>query len=198
MKKPGFLKSKAEKELEARIAVKKAINDLKKNERALEKKKNEMLKHAQEAKKQGITQQYNMAVNGLKMIMSYQKRCQAMILQIQMTESVRDLTSMSAQFVKLMGNVGKEITSVTKNASFAKNQLEFEKGMMAAEDAMGQLEDFLEDSGMAFETQDEEEVNTEIEKLIDATGAAKEDPVDLEIDRRLAELEKSKAGIKEE
>ena len=50
MKKPGFLKSKQEKELEARIAVRQSIRDLEKVNKKLEKKKDEMLAFAREAR----------------------------------------------------------------------------------------------------------------------------------------------------
>lgn len=194
----GPFKSKAEKQMEAKLAIKQGINELKRCDKSLEKKKAEMIRHAQEAKRQGITQQYSMAVSGLKMIMGYQKRCQAMILQIQMTESMRDLTTMSGKFVKLMGNVGKEVSAVAKSASFAKNQLAFEKGMMASESAMEQLESFLEDSGMSFESMEgEDNLDVEIERMIDATGAAEMDALDNEIDQRLAEIEQKRAALKE-
>lgn len=191
----GLFKSKEEKEMEARLAIRKGIHDLRKCDHSLEAKKNEMIQHAQEAKAQGIAQQYSVAVSGLKMIMSYQKRCKAMILQIQMTESMRDLTTISSKFVKLMGNVGKEVSKVTKTSNFTRNQLAFEKGVLSAESAMSQLEDFLEDSGMTFESQSEADLDAEIEKMIDATGAAKIDSLDEEIDRRLAESEAKRAAL---
>ena len=192
-----LFKSKAEKALEAKLAIRQGVNELKKCDRSLEKKKEELIKFAQEAKKQGISQQYNMAVSGLKMVLSYQKRCKAMMLQIQMTESMRDLTTMNANFVKLMGNVGKEVSNVTKSTNFAKNMLDFEKGMLSAETAMDQLESFLEDSGMAFETDVESDVEDEINKMIDATGAAEINALDDEIDKRLAEIEVKRAALKE-
>lgn len=192
-----LFKSKAEKAMEAKLAIRQGINELKKCDRSLEKKKAEMIKFAQEAKKQGITQQYDVAVSGLKMILSYQKRCKAMILQIQMTESMRDLTTMSSSFVKLMGNVGKEVSKVTKDTNFVKNQLAFEKGMMSAEAAMDQLEGFLEDSGMAFETDVEADIEQEIKDMIDATGAAEISALDDEIDRRLEESARKKAALRE-
>ena len=192
-----LFKSKAEKALEAKLAIRQGVNELKKCDRSLEKKKEELIKFAQEAKKQGISQQYNMAVSGLKMVLSYQKRCKAMMLQIQMTESMRDLTTMNANFVKLMGNVGKEVSNVTKSTNFAKNMLDFEKGMLSAETAMDQLESFLEDSGMAFETDVESDVEDEINKMIDATGAAEINALDDEIDKRLAEIEGKRAALKE-
>ena len=192
-----LFKSKAEKALEAKLAIRQGVNELKKCDRSLEKKKEELIRFAQEAKKQGISQQYNMAVSGLKMVLSYQKRCKAMMLQIQMTESMRDLTTMNANFVKLMGNVGKEVSNVTKSTNFAKNMLDFEKGMLSAETAMDQLESFLEDSGMAFETDVESDVEDEINKMIDATGAAEINALDDEIDKRLAEIEGKRAALKE-
>ena len=192
-----LFKSKAEKALEAKLAIRQGVNELKKCDRSLEKKKEELIKFAQEAKKQGISQQYNMAVSGLKMVLSYQKRCKAMMLQIQMTESMRDLTTMNANFVKLMGNVGKEVSNVTKSTNFAKNMLDFEKGMLSAETAMDQLESFLEDSGMAFETDVESDVEDEINKMIDATGAAEINALEDEIDKRLAEIEGKRAALKE-
>lgn len=192
-----FFKSKEEKAMEAKLAVRQGVNELKKCDRSLEKRKNEMIRHAQEAKQQGIMQQYAVAVNGLKMIMAYQKRCKAMILQIEMTESMRDVTTLSSKFLKLMGNVGKEVSAITRNANFAKNQLAFEKGMLSAETAMSQLESFLEDSGLSFEQESNEDIDAEIEHLIDATNGAKTDPLDDEIDRRLAELEGKSTTLKE-
>lgn len=193
----AFFKSKAEKEMEARLAVRQGIRELQKCDRSLERKKTEMIKHAQEAKLQGLSQQYAVAVSGLKMILEYQKRCKAMSLQIQMTESMRDLTTLSAQFVKLMGNVGKEVSKVTVSANFAKNQLAFEKGMLSAESAMDQLEGFLEDAGMSFESGSgmEAETDADIERLIDSTGAAQIDELDAEIDRRLAQSEAKRAAL---
>ena len=192
-----LIKTKAEKAMEAKLAIRQGINELKKCDRSLEKKKEEMIRFAQEAKQQGITQQYDVAVNGLKMVLAYQKRCRAMILQIQMTETMRDLTTMSSKFVKLMGDVGKEVSKVTQSTKFLKNQVAFEKGVLASEAAMDQLEGFLEDSGMAFETDTEADVDEEIRNMIDATGSAGSSAIDQEIEKKLAELEKKRAALKE-
>ena len=197
----GLFKSKEEKELEARIKVRQNLNELKKCKTKMERKKSELIRFAQDAKRQGISQQYKMAVSGLKMIMTYQKRCDAMILQIQMTETMRDLTSMSGKFFTLMGEMGKQVAALSSNSDFMKNQAAFEKGMMASEAAMDKLESFLEDAGMDFgemsDTDVTDDVDTEIERLIDAAGAAEIDAMDDDIDRRLAESEKKRASLKE-
>ena len=192
-----LFKSKEQKQLEARLAIKRSIQELNKCDKSLERKKDEMIRHAQEAKRQGITQQYNMAMSSLKMILGYQKRTRAMVLQIQMAESMRDLTTMSTRFVETLGNVGKEMGALVKNANFAKNQLEFEKGMLQADNVMQQLEDFLDGTGMSLEEMSDEEMNEEVERLIDVTGAVQSDPVDDEIERRLKEIESKKSAIQE-
>ena len=193
----NIFKSKEQKAMEAKIAVRRGVQDLKKCDRSLEKKKEDMIKHAQEAKRQGISQQYQVAVSGLKMIMAHQKRAQAMVLQLQMTESLRDLTSMGANFVNLLGRVGKEVKKISAAANFAKNQLAFEQGMMAAESAMGQLEDFLEGAGMSFGELSEDDMDAEIERMIDATGSIKQDALDDEIEQKLKALEQKRAALKE-
>jgi len=192
-----LFKSKEQKALEAKLAIKQSIQELRKCDKSLERKKEEMIKHAQEAKRQGITQQYQMALTSLKMILGYQKRTRAMILQIQMAESMRDLTTMSSNFVKTLGNVGKEMGDLVKTTNFAKNQLEFEKGMMQADSVMQQLEGFMESTGMSMEEMTDEEMTMEVEQLIDITGAAEADPMDDEIDRRLSQLEQKKSALKE-
>ena len=50
---------------------------------------------------------------------------------------------------------------------------------------------------MSLEEMTDEEMNEEVERLIDVTGSSSVDPVDDEIERRLAEIEGKKSAIKE-
>ncbi len=199
MNKPGFLKTKQEKELEARIAVRQGIRELEKTNKTLEKKKDEMLAFAREAREKGVKQQYAVAVSGLKMIINYQKRSEAMVLQAKMAESMKDLTRISSKFVNLMGAMGKEVAKVAKSTNYAKNQMEFEKGMASAEMAMDQLESFMEDAGMGFTDIEmgEEELDQEIEALISADVSAPADKLDDELAAKLAKLNSQLQGVKE-
>ena len=199
MNKPGFLKNKQEKELEARIAVRQGIRELEKTNKTLEKKKDEMLAFAREAREKGVKQQYAVAVSGLKMIINYQKRSEAMVLQAKMAESMKDLTRISSKFVNLMGAMGKEVAKVAKSTNYAKNQMEFEKGMASAEMAMDQLESFMEDAGMGFTDIEmgEEELDQEIEALISADVSAPADKLDDELAAKLAKLNSQLQGVKE-
>ena len=190
-----LFKSKEQKALEAKMAIRRSVQELKKSDKSIDRKKEDMIKHAQEAKRQGITQQYNMALNGLKMLLGYQKRIRAMILQIQITESMQDVVSISSDFTNLVGNVSKRINGLVKGADFAKNAALAEMGMMQVDNLMGELDGFMESMGMSMEEMTDEEMTEEVERLIDVTGASRSDPVDDEIARQLASIQEKKSTI---
>ena len=190
MKKPEFLKSKEEKALERKIAVKNGIRSLEKVSKKLESKQDELLGIAREAREKGVKQQYAMAVSGLKMIIAYRKKSEAMVLQLKLAESMRDLTTISSKFVNLMGGLGKELTTVANSINSAKNQMEFEKGMASAEMAMDQLSDFMEDAGMGFTDMQmsDEEMDQEIESLISADVSGQAGSMEADLEAKLASL----------
>ena len=179
--------------------MRQGIRELEKTNKTLEKKKDEMLAFAREAREKGVKQQYAVAVSGLKMIINYQKRSEAMVQQAKMAESMKDLTRISSKFVNLMGAMGKEVAKVAKSTNYAKNQMEFEKGMASAEMAMDQLESFMEDAGMGFTDIEmgEEELDQEIEALISADVSAPADKLDDELAAKLAKLNSQLQGVKE-
>ncbi|GHU83737.1 hypothetical protein FACS1894196_4070 [Clostridia bacterium] len=190
-------KSKEQKALEAKIAVRQGVQELKRCSRVYDKKRDEMIKYAQSAKQQGLGSQYKLAVSGLKMVMAQAKRTKAMILQLEMTESLRDLTTMSSKFVSLLSGMAQQIQKVATGANFAQNQMAFQKGLVAADSAMDQLEQFMESAGMGFEDmsdgQDEVELDEEIERLLEG----KADPIDDEIEQRIKASEVKRDALKE-
>ena len=192
----NLFKSKEEKALEAKIAVNRVVQSAKRQERMLEKKRDELIKYAQEAKKQGITQQYGIAKNGLRMVMQQLTKVRTLVMHLQLTQTVRDITVMGSDFIKIVGKVGKELSSLSIGADFAKNQIAYEKGMMASQMAMDQLDNFLEDAGMTFAESSDEDMDAELERMIDSTGAVKADPVDDEIEARIKQLQMKQSEIK--
>ena len=101
--------SQEKKAMKAKLALRQCIRSLQKWERTLEKKKEDMLRLGREAKRHGIKDQYLLAMNGLKMIMSQQLRAKKMQLQLQLVETLRDLAFVSSGFVGVMGKIGAEV-----------------------------------------------------------------------------------------
>jgi hypothetical protein len=165
--------SKEKKAMKARMAMRRGIADLKRWERSLEKKRADMIRLGQEAKRQGIRDQYALALSGLKMIMAQIQRAKKMQLQLNLVETMRDLSTISSGFVGMMGKVGKEIEKVTGNVDFMKNQMKFEQGMMSIDDMMGQLESFMDDADPMLSVSQEQQISdSDIEKMFDATASA--------------------------
>jgi hypothetical protein len=159
--------------MKARMAMRRGIADLKRWERSLEKKRADMIRLGQEAKRQGIRDQYALALSGLKMIMAQIQRAKKMQLQLNLVETMRDLSTISSGFVGMMGKVGKEIEKVTGNVDFMKNQMKFEQGMMSIDDMMGQLESFMDDADPMLSVSQEQQISdSDIEKMFDATASA--------------------------
>ena len=185
--------SKEKKALKAKMELRRSVSSLKKWERGLEKKKAEMIKLGQMAKSQGIKDQYALAVSGLKTIMSQLQRSKKMQLQLSLVETMRDLSSMSAGFVGIMGKVGNEIQKITGNSDFMKNQMKFEQGMMTIDDMMGQLESFMDDSGDSLLSgfEDNSISDADIEAMLDITAPAS-NPVNPVVENLMKEIEAQK------
>ena len=99
-------------DLEERLEIKRNIQSLKKYDKSLERKKDELIRIAQEAQKIGTQQQYQMAVNNLKVLLNYQKRSRSMLLQFQMAESMRDFSFVTNSSVKALGKLGKAMNDI--------------------------------------------------------------------------------------
>ncbi len=173
--------SKEKKAMRAKMALRQCIRSLQRWERSLDKKKEEMIKLGQEARRQGIKDQYTLAVKGLKMIMGQQLRSKKMQLQLQLVETMRDLAHVNNSFVSILGNVGREVEKVAGQANFVKNQMAFEQGMFSIEGMMDQLDGFMADNdqNLASEAGLETISDSDIERLFDipqAQGTAATDP----------------------
>jgi len=192
-----LFKSREEKEMERKLAIKRTLNELTKADRSMQKKKDEMLKLAQDAKEKGIEREYITAKNGLKSMMKFQQNVQAVKLRIQIAESMRDVSSVNMKALNTMGAIGKEIGTLMSSANFAKNQAAFEMGMMKMDEMLSQMEGLMEDTDMSLNETSDETLDSEIEQLIAATGAAQATKEDDEINQMLKNLEQKKSALKE-
>lgn len=183
-------KSKEQKAMEAKLALRRGIRDLKKWDRTLDKKKAEMIRLGQEAKRQGLKDQYALAFNGLKNIMSQQLRSKKMQLQLELVETMRDLAQVSSGFVGQMGRIGKEVEKIAGKTDFLKNQMTFEKGMLSVEGMMDQLDSFMSaaDETAVPSGQQNTVSDEEIEQMFDITSVTDKPQDDLPKISRLNEM----------
>ena len=190
----GLFKSKAEKEFEKKMVIKKTINSMNKQISTLEEQKNIFVEKAKEAKKKGLEAQYNLALSGYRMTYAQQKKAQEMLLNFEITSQMKDMTMMTSEFLKGMSLLSREMSKLADNKQFAKVQKEFEIAMNSVEEQSSQMEVFLESAETTFDTAASSEKanisDEDFEKMIDEETAQDMGSDDAELDRQMEELKK--------
>ena len=188
------IKSKQEKEMERKIAIRSTLNELNRCKKSMEKKKQEMLRLAGEARKNGLEREYQAARNGLMSMMKYSQTLDAVRMRVQIAETMRDMSSASMKAVKTMGLIGNDLSRMMEKTNFAKNQMAFEMGSMKMEEMMSQMEDMLESTsdmqGGGLESDGATDWGAEADRLIESAMSTQPGKVDQEIDSLLSGLSK--------
>ena len=86
------------KELEKKMLINKTINTMNKQIQKLEEQKKVYIEAGKTAKQKGLTAQYNLALSGLKMTLTQQKRVYEMKLNFEITSQMKDMSQMTVQF----------------------------------------------------------------------------------------------------
>jgi hypothetical protein len=190
----GLFKSKAEKEFEKKMVVKKTINSMNKQISTLEEQKNIFVEKAKEAKKKGLEAQYNLALSGYRMTYAQQKKAQEMLLNFEITSQMKDMTMMTSEFLKGMSLLSREMSKLADSKQFSKVQKEFEIAMNSVEEQSSQMEVFLESAETTFDaaaSSEKQNISDEdFEKMIDEESAQDVGGTDAELDRQMEELKK--------
>lgn len=190
----GLFKSKAEKEFDKKMVVKKTINSMNKQISTLEEQKNIFVAKAKEAKKKGLEAQYNLALSGYRMTYAQQKKAQEMLLNFEITSQMKDMTMMTSEFLKGMSLLSREMSKLADSKQFAKVQKEFEIAMNSVEEQSSQMEVFLDSAETTFDTaasSEKQNISDEdFEKMIDEESAQDIGGTDAELDRQMEELKK--------
>ena len=146
----GLFKSKATKQLEQKLIIKRTINNMNKQINDLEAAKKTYIDKAKIAKKNGLQSQYNLAMSGYKMTIAQQKRAQEMLLNFELTSQMKDMSAMTGEFLKSLSILSKEMVKLTKDKEFFKVQQEFERAMQGVENRTEQMDAFMEMSQDGF------------------------------------------------
>ena len=179
------------KEIAKRMQIKQTINAMNKQIEQLEKQKQTYIDAGKQAKEKGLTAQYNLAISGLKMVITQQRRIYEMKLNFEITSQMKDMTQMTKEFLKGMSILSKDMLKLTKEKEFDKVQKQFSEAMIGAEIQATQMENFMEETSSAFETNasSSPEEKEELEHLI-GNEVTSDNMTDTMIEKELAELKK--------
>ena len=147
----GLFKSKAEKEFDKKMAIKKTINEMNKQIEKLEKSEQYFLDVAKKAKEQNLPSQLTLAINALKSTIAQKKKVQEMLLNFQIMTQTKDMLLTTSEFLKGMGSLSKDMAKLCNDKEFNKVSVQFEQAMMATEAQTERVETFLENSKDSFQ-----------------------------------------------
>jgi len=179
------------KEMEKRMLVKRTISEMDKQIRKLEEQKKVYIEAGKTAKQKGLTAQYNLALSGLRMTITQQRRVYEMKLNFEITAQMKDMSQMTSEFLKGMGSLSKDMMKLTKEKDFMKVQNQFNEAMMSVEVQTEHMESFMEDTQSIFATgaPGSEETNKELDALL-TNEASMDGSTDSEIENELELLKK--------
>ncbi len=188
-----FEKQKRQKELKKKILFNKTLSNMRKYVNNLENQKNHYVTMAKEAHLNGSMEQYNLAINGLKMALAYQKKAKEMLLNFELTMQLRDLSQVTGEFLTGMVKLSADMSKIIDKQDYAKVSESFEKAMGKVEEQNMQIENFLDSTEVSFENIAADPSNVsdeEIKGLIDFEAKEEVKSKDNEIDSKIEEIEK--------
>jgi len=158
-----MFKSKRQKELEKRMAVKRTMRELSKQIKRLDMQKDAFITEGKEAYSKGLKQQFNLAVSGLRISLAQKKKVESMLLNLKITAQLKDISKMTVDFLGQMKAVSKDMIKLTDMKAFQKVSAEFEIAMDRFSDQTDQMESFLEDTDTSFQETlvDKDDINDE-------------------------------------
>lgn len=181
----------SKKEIEKKMLIRQTINAMNKQIQKLEEQKKVYIDAGKQAKQRGLTAQYNLALSGLKMTITQQRRVYEMKLNFEITSQMKDMSAMTSEFLKGMGTLSKDMLKLTKEKDFLKVQKQFTEAMASVEVQTEQMENFMQDTEAAFASgySGTAEENNELEGLM-TNEAAADNMTEAMIEKELEELKK--------
>ena len=170
----GLFKSKAQKEQERKMLVKQSMKELEKRITKLKAQESKYIEMAKIAQREELPDQIKLAEEALRMTISERKRTYKMLLNSQIISQMKDMTSMTNEFLKAIQVISKDIAHGT-TADMSKISGELRLAMDRVSDQTEQLSDMLEDSQDSvsdFSTDNSLVGDDEIKSLIYGNGSS--------------------------
>lgn len=179
------------KEIQKKMLIKQTINTMNKQIQKLEEQKKVYIEAGKQAKQKGLTAQYNLALSGIRMTITQQKRVYEMKLNFEITSQMKDMSAMTCEFLKGMGSLSKDMMKLTKEKDFLKVEKQFTEAMTGVELQTERMEEFMDETESAFSSaySGTESDNKELEGLMN-NEAVTDNLTEQQIEKELEELKK--------
>lgn len=95
----SIIKSKAEKELEKKMLVKRSMNELERRVAKLKKQEDVYIAAGKTAMRENLPEQVKLAKDAYKLTVAEEKRTMKMLLNAQIIAQMKDMTQMTKEFL---------------------------------------------------------------------------------------------------
>lgn len=191
-------KAEAERKFKEKSLVKKTLRSLKNTVDKYEGQKQIFIKLAREAEARGLMPQYNMAANGLKIVIESQDKAKAMYLNLTISNQIKEMCNDTKMFVDSMSTISKQLSEIQAGIDFVQAQADYNYAMLNINKTEEKLKDFSDniyDSISSFVENDDQD--SKIDEAISALIHGASENIDLpsvetvdnsDIDRKIREL----------
>jgi hypothetical protein len=183
---------KMEKEIQAKINIKRTLSGMKTQSMKLERFKKDYIEKARKATLVGDAQTCKLAKSGLKICLSKQKVVDTMIANFEISMQLNDMNKIISDFVGGMNTISEQMKDITSSFDMVKAQTAYEKAIANNEGQYQALDAFLEtasESIQAFDGIDSNISDDEIDTLINNGAVDSEDDIDQEIDKKISDIQ---------
>lgn len=182
---------KREREIQAKISIRRTLNMMKKQSSKLDDFKKEYIEKARKASLVGNKQTYSLAKSGLKMCLIKQKFLDTMISNFEISMQINDMNKVINEFVRSTNTLSEQMKGVTSTLDMTKAQAAYDQAIANNAGQYEALDAFLNEAVDSIESMDDtggEVSDDELDKLITSQVMDGEDDIDKEIDQKIREI----------
>lgn len=185
--------AKREREIQAKIHIRKTLNNMKSQSTKLDSFKKDYIEKARKAKLINNAQTYRLAKQGLKLCLSKQRFLDSMIANFEIALQMNEMNKVINEFVSGMNMIADEMKGVTSSIDITKAQNAYNKALANNEGQYEALEAFLKEAEGSIESVagNEDDISEdEIDTLINNQAVDFEAEMDKEIDQKMNDIGK--------
>lgn len=183
--------SKEELEIERKTRLNASISRLEKVVEKMDRKKDEMIVKAKNAKLKGSESSLKLAKVGLANALATKKRAEEMLMQLDILGSMRDIAESTKGFLEVVQDTCGDIRELTRDNNFAKVGKELTKTFEAVNMQSEGLATLMETGTVNMDAVNMDfsaELSDEIDLLIEGEAVAQENSMDEQIAQKLERL----------
>ena len=180
--------AKREKEIQAKIRIRKSLNSMKNQSVKLEGFKKDYIEKARKAALINNKPNYNLAKQGLKLCISKQRFLDSMIGNFEIALQMNEMNKVINQFITGMNTISDDMKGITSSIDISKAQEAYEKALANNEGQYEALDAFLQEAEASIESfaGNENDVSEdELDKLINTQAVDSETSIDEESDQKI-------------